>query len=152
MKKSKTLFLRRALVFAMTAGISFFCLAQTTADTCIRVIPVTLVVVNDRHPANFAFPFGSDCVKDEEVTQDICLPIGIVAGNLSVTEISHQGLYSVNYNAIPAEPHCTRVTLLVRPNHKGINGGYQCLSRALATIEVTLVPLVEASLCSTFRK
>lgn len=124
------------------------CQAQNQpAANCKLVEPVSIRVLNDRHPANRGLQFGRGCVRDETVRQDVCLPAGVVAGHLDVqvTRETGQGRYMVEPSA--QGPHCKTIVVRARPDHSGMDPNYLCRSGAVTQVEASLSPAARVALC-----
>lgn len=125
---------------------------QTIPSKCLLVDPVGIVLVNDKHPANFnppPPPFGAlFCVQDEIAEVELCLPIGVVAGDISLSRSNSSGIMSEQVLPGRSGPHCKVVKSFVRPDHAGTAPNYQCLTRAVSIVDITLSPLRRVAVCS----
>lgn len=116
-------------------------------DGCTLVQPVTAIVVNATHPSNAEQSNGPNCAQSHVVSEELCLPVGVVAGNVTLKKVHSEG--STLYVHVPGAsgPHCRKIITTVRPLHIRLDQGVQCLSAANLVVVALIKPAAKVATC-----
>jgi hypothetical protein len=138
------------LVVVLTLKFNGSAVAHEMPSGCVLVPPVQQIIKNDRHLSNTNLSLlgGPFCVQDEVVVAEVCVPVGVVAGAISITQGTGSGMRREEVLPGISGPHCKLVKSYVRPDHSGTGPNYQCLTRAVSILYVRLSPLTRVAICA----